>query len=1014
MENEAPSKLKTYQAMVLQILGLQPALVELDDEGLKTYGAELRKRAAAGATETELLPEAFALVRETSRRLIGMEHFPEQLLAGIALYFGSIVEMSNGEGRTLAATCPLCLNAVMGQRGHLVTVNDYLAKRDRAWMGPVYEFLGLSVGLLQNNSTPEERRAAYAADVTFGTYNEFGFDYLRDHMAGSDDGVFQKGSLDFAIVDEVDNIFIDEARTALIIAGPGGDSDMPYYEAAAFVKRLKGTVRSELPVGENETPAGSDYVYDEKHKTIEPADDLLARFAHAVRIPQDKLLKEQATYGKILRNAIRAQVFFKKDSEYIVKDTEVIIVDEFTGRPMNGRRYSEGLHQAIEAKEGLKVREESQTLATITIQNFFKMYHKLSGMTGTALTEADEFKEIYGLDVLEIPTHRPVGRRDLDDEIYQSERGKLGAILHEIQTRHEKGQPVLVGTRSVEKSEALSHELKKLGIKHQVLNAKYHEKEAETIAQAGRKGSVTIATNMAGRGVDILLGGHPVTLAHAKADPLKQPEQYAKLLEEYRESCAREHDEVVSLGGLFVLGTERHESRRIDNQLRGLAGRQGDPGESKFFLSAEDDIFRIFGGDRIQRIFEMMKVEESIPVNHPLLSKTIEMSQKKVESYNFNARKSLLAYDNVLNKQREVIYAERDKILAGVDLADEVHEFIKEQAQTIAQQVIQAYQADVTDIAKICYDLVLDAFCRPIEITLKELTYVVKHRNPEQQLTATIRDRAEAIYHEKYNRYGENVMHQIEHYFFLHTMDSAWKDHLLQMGDLKAGIGLRAYGQQDPVVAYEKEGEHLFNSLMEQIKHDVMRGLLTFELQPGPPAKEDVKGQTPAAVPEPTPEPDPGDAQGWYDKGNSLLSLGRFEDAVHCYDKTLELDPRDAHAWYNRGYGLRNLGGYEEAIHSFDKALELDARYTKAWHSKSDSLQSLGHHEEAIRCLNKVLELDSHNAAAWYSKGLAEEKLGHWQQAIRSYRQFLANTLQEQDAASIEYARKRLRELDGK
>jgi len=838
MFSPAARKLKTYDAMLPLILQLQPTLAELDDEGLRSYGAELRRRAAAGDTEAALLPEAFALVRETSRRLIGLEHFPEQLLGGIALYFGNIAEMKTGEGKTLVATCPLYLNAVMGHRGHLVTVNDYLAKRDRAWMGPIYEFLGMSVGLLQNDSTPEGRHAAYTADITYGTNNEFGFDYLRDHMAGSEDGMVQKGALDFGIVDEVDNIFIDEARTALIIAGPGGDSDMPYYEAAAFVKRLKGTARSEVAAGGNETPDGSDYIYEEKHKTIEPADDLLARFAHAAKISQEKLLKDQSTYDKILRNAIRAQVFFRKDSEYIIKDTEVIIVDEFTGRLMYGRRYSEGLHQAIEAKEGLKVREESQTLATITIQNFFKMYHKLAGMTGTALTEADEFKEIYGLDVLEIPTHRPVVRHDADDEVYRSEHGKLGAILREIQSCHEKGQPVLVGTRSVEKSEGLSHELKKLGIKHQVLNAKYHEREAEIIAQAGRKGSVTIATNMAGRGVDILLGGNPVALAHAKADPAKQPEQYAKLLAEYRESCAKEHDDVVSLGGLFILGTERHESRRIDNQLRGRSGRQGDPGESKFFLSAEDDILRIFGGDHIQRIFAMMKVEESMPVNHPLLSKTIEMSQKKVESYNFDARKNLLDYDNVLNKQREVIYAERDKVLAGVDLADEVHEFINEQAETTAQQIVQAQRADEADIGKIYNDLVLDAFGRPVAMTLEELMDLIERRDPEQQLSSAIRDHAEAIYREKYTRYGESIMHQIEHYIFLRTIDSAWKDHLLQMDDLKDGIGLRAYGQQDPVIAYQKEGYELFNELMDQIKHDVTRALFTFELQPAQPEKK--------------------------------------------------------------------------------------------------------------------------------------------------------------------------------
>src|SRR5450830_1727543 len=603
-----------------------------------------------------------------------------------------------------------------------------------------------------------------------------------------------------------------------------------------------------MPAGDNESPADCDDVYDEKHKTIDPAEDLLARFARAAKIPEDKLLKEQATYGKILRNAIRAQVFFRKDSEYIIKDAEVIIVDEFTGRLMYGRRYSEGLHQAIEAKEGLKVREESQTLATITIQNFFKMYHKLSGMTGTALTEADEFKEIYGLDVLEIPTHVEVKRYDTEDEVYASEPGKLDAILREIQARHEKEQPVLVGTRSVDKSELLSHELKKLGIKHQVLNAKYHEKEAEIIAQAGRKGSVTIATNMAGRGVDILLGGNPTALAHTaaiarvKADPKKQPEQYAeqyaKLLGEYNESWAKEHNDVVSLGGLFILGTERHESRRIDNQLRGRCGRQGDPGESKFFLSAQDDILRIFGGDSIERIFKFARVDDSMPVKDRALSWTIERAQKKVESYNFDARKSLLDYDNVLNKQREVIYAERDKVLAGVDLTDEVHEFINEQAQTTAQQVVQAQRADESDLGKVYNDLVLDAFGRPVAMTLEELTDLVEHRDAEQALTTTIQDRAEAIYREKYNRYGENVMHQIEHYFFLHTIDSAWRDHLLQMDDLKDGIGLRAYGQQDPVIAYQKEGYDLFNELMDQIKHDVTRALFTFELQPPQPEKK--------------------------------------------------------------------------------------------------------------------------------------------------------------------------------
>ena len=826
-------KFKSYQAAVPRILALQPSMSSLDDEGLKAYGARLRERAAQGAGEMDLLPEAFALVREVSRRLIGLEHFPEQLLGGVVLYYGNIAEMKTGEGKTLVATCPLYLSALMGHRGHLVTVNDYLAKRDRAWMGPIYEFLGMSVGLLQNDSAPDVRKAAYAADITYGTNNEFGFDYLRDHMAGTEDDMVQCGALDFAIVDEVDNIFIDEARTALIIAGPGGDSDLPYYEAATFVRRLTGAVREQTAAGADEQSlAGADYVYDEKHKTIEPADDLLARFAHAARIPQERLLKDQATYDKILRNAIRAQVFFRKDSEYIVKDSEVIIVDEFTGRLMYGRRYSEGLHQAIEAKEGLRVRQESQTLATITIQNFFKMYGKLSGMTGTALTEADEFKEIYGLDVIAIPTHRPVIRKDADDEVYRSESGKTGAILAEIQARHDKGQPVLVGTRSVEKSEKLSHELKKLGIKHQVLNAKYHEKEAEIIAQAGRKGTVTIATNMAGRGVDILLGGNPEGLARAKADPAVKPAEYQKLLAEFKETCAAEHDEVVSLGGLFILGTERHESRRIDNQLRGRSGRQGDPGESKFFLSAEDDILRIFGGDRIQHIFEMMKVDESTPVNHPLLSRAIEMSQKKVEALNFDARKSLLDYDNVLNKQREVIYAERDKVLAGADLTEEVHGFIAEQAQAAADQIVQAYRTDEAEIGQFYNDIVEDAFGRSMSMTMQELTDLLERRDAEAHLTRAIAQRAEAVYGAKYAQYGKDVMHQVEHYVFLRTIDVAWRNHLLEMDDLKDGIGLRAYGQEDPLIAYQKEGFELFSQLMDQIKHDVIRALFTFELQP--------------------------------------------------------------------------------------------------------------------------------------------------------------------------------------
>ncbi len=834
----AARKLKTYQAVVPRILQLQPTFAALDDEGLKRSAADLRRRAAAGESDVALLPEAFALVRETSKRLIGLEHFPEQLLGGVALYYGNIAEMKTGEGKTLVATCPLFLNAIMGHKGHLVTVNDYLAKRDRMWMGPIYEFLGMSVGLLQNETPPEQRKSVYDADIAYGTNNEFGFDYLRDHMAASPDGVVQRGALDYAIVDEVDNIFIDEARTALIIAGPSEESTTYYYEAARVAARLKGqlapTVKAGLAgIGEEqeELPDDVDYTFDEKFKNIALTEAGVRRVEKAFRIT-NLAAPENLDYMRHINQALRAKQFFHNDSEYIVKDGEVIIVDEFTGRLMYGRRYSDGLHQAIEAKEGLKVRQESQTLATITIQNFFKMYGKLAGMTGTATTEADELKEIYGLDVVVIPTHRPVIRKDDDDEVYRSEQGKVHAILAEIKQCHDKGQPVLVGTRSVEKSENLSHELKKLGIKHQVLNAKYHEKEAEIIAQAGRKGAVTIATNMAGRGVDILLGGNPEGLARAKADPGKQLEDYKKELTAYADVCGKEHDEVVALGGLFVLGTERHESRRIDNQLRGRSGRQGDPGESKFFLSAEDDVLRIFGGDRIKHIFEMMKVEEDVPVNHPLLTKTIEMAQKKVEAYNFDARRSLLDYDNVLNKQREVIYAERDKVLSGADLADELHSFVQERAGIIAREVIQAYHAGTEDLGKVYNDIILDSFGRPPSISVQKLEEYADERNGADQLASAIEEKAEGFYREKYGRYGDGVMHQVEHIVFLHTIDFAWKDQLLQMDALKEGMNLRAYGQEDPLMAYQKEAYELFDQLMEQIKHDIIRTLYTFEIQP--------------------------------------------------------------------------------------------------------------------------------------------------------------------------------------
>jgi len=778
-------------------------------------------------------------VREVSRRVIGLEHFEEQLVGGIALYHGNTAEMKTGEGKTLVATCPLYLNSVMGHKGHLVTVNDYLAKRDRTWMGPIYEFLGLSVGLLQNDSTPEQRRAAYAADITYGTNNEFGFDYLRDNMAPSLDDQVQKGALDYAIVDEVDNILIDEARTPLIIAGQSEDATTYYYEAARLAVRLKGvpTPKAELGGVEPELPDDVDYTYDEKFKNTTLTETGVHRVEKAFRIA-NLAAPENLDYMRHINQALQAKQFFHDGSEYMIKNGEIVIVDEFTGRLMPGRRYSGGLHEAIEAKDGLKVQQGTQTLAAITIQNFFKMYRKLAGMTGTAATEADELKEIYGLDVVVIPTHRPFIRIDHDDEVYGSEAGKLHAILKQIQGCHDKGQPVLVGTRSVEKSEALSKDLRKLGIRHEVLNAKYYEKEAEIIAQAGRKGAVTIATNMAGRGVDILLGGNPKGLAGTKADPAKQPEEYKKLLAEYEDICAKEHGEVIALGGLFILGTERHESRRIDNQLRGRCGRQGDPGESKFFLSAEDDILRIFGGDRIQRIFEMMKVEESMPVNHPLLSKTIEMSQKKVEGYNFDARRALVDNDNVLDTQRRVIYEERNSVLSGADLADQAKTFSNDLAEKIAPEIIRAYQEESEDAGRVYNDLVLETFGTPGSMTVEDIRRYAESRDAVTNLAAAIKTQVEGSYQAKRNRYGAGVMHQVEYAVFLHTIDIAWKDELLQLDGLKEGMNLRAMGQENPLITYQKEAYELFEQLMDQIKRDIIRTLLTFEIQPPQPEKK--------------------------------------------------------------------------------------------------------------------------------------------------------------------------------
>jgi preprotein translocase subunit SecA len=713
-----------------------------------------------------------------------MRHFDVQILGGIVLYNGNIAEMKTGEGKTLVATLPLYLNALKGKGGHLVTVNDYLAKRDSEWMGPVYKFLGLSVGLIQHDSSYEERRNAYNADVTYGTNNEFGFDYLRDHMAVSKEQIVQR-ELYYAIVDEVDSILIDEARTPLIISGPSEESTEMYYTAKKVADRLE---------------EGIDYEGDEKLKTVNLTQEGVKKVENILRI--DNLFDEKfVDVVKHINQAIKAKKYFNNEVDYIIKDGEVIIVDEFTGRLMFGRRYSDGLHQAIEAKEGLRVQSESQTLATITFQNYFRLYKKLAGMTGTALTEAKEFKEIYNLDVYVIPTNKPLIREDYADVVYKTEAAKFRAIVKKIKELYNKGEPVLVGTRSVEKSERLSSMLKKEGIPHNVLNAKYHEKEAMIIKDAGQFKMVTIATNMAGRGVDIKLGNG-----------------------------------VTELGGLFILGTERHEARRIDNQLRGRSGRQGDPGASQFYISLEDELMRIFGGDTIKNLLTTLNVDENEPIQHAILSRTIESAQKKVEAYNFSVRKNLLDYDNVLEKQREVVYAERDKIFKQDSIKEEILEMIAE----VASKVISEHFSENTEIdnenIKVLQSALSALFNRPISLDFDRIESLSRENILEEITNHSLK-----LYAEKEAEFGLELARQIEKYILLHSIDSNWKDHLYAMDDLKEGIGLRAYGQQDPLIAYQIEAHDLFDGMLERVKDDTVRTLFRVTINKEEKPREEVR-----------------------------------------------------------------------------------------------------------------------------------------------------------------------------
>ncbi len=816
-----PSKnereLKRMQPLVDAINALEPEMEAKSDAELAALTPAFRQRLEQGESLDDLLPEAFAAVREAGKRTIGQRHYDVQLIGGIVLHEGKIAEMKTGEGKTLAATLPVYLNALSGRGVHVVTVNDYLAKRDAAWMGTIYKFLGLTVGCIVHGLDDAERTQAYAADVTYGTNNEFGFDYLRDNMKFDLEELCQR-EFNFAIVDEVDSILIDEARTPLIISGPAEKSTQLYVQVDRMIPRLAKETH---------------YTIDEKSRTASLTDDGVARCEQMLKV--DNLYDPR--YMELVHHinqALKAHTLFKRDVDYIVQQGEVVIVDEFTGRLMPGRRYSEGLHQALEAKEHIKVKSENQTLATITFQNYFRMYDKLAGMTGTADTEAEEFHKIYELDVMVIPTHREMVRQDNPDSVYRTEAEKYQAAVEEIKELHAKGQPVLVGTVSVEKSEMLAAKLKRLGVPHTVLNAKHHAKEAEIVAQAGRKGAVTISTNMAGRGTDIVLGGNPEAMAVKDADPTEDPEGYAAALAKYSELCAGEREEVMAAGGLHILGTERHESRRIDNQLRGRSGRQGDPGSSRFYLSLEDDLLRLFGSDRIKGIMGKLGMEDGEPIEHNMISKAIENAQRKVEGRNFQIRKQLLEYDDVLNKQREVIYAQRRMAMTG----EGVHDSVLEMFEELAEEVVLTHADDSVPASEWDFKAIKDA-------VKNAFGFAPQLADPEQYdaegLAQEVGRQALELYGIKERNYGAETMRQLERWILLDRVDSLWKDHLLNMDHLKEGIGLRGYGQKDPLREYQREGFEMFAGMVERIKHETVGSLMRVQIA----SEEDMQAMAP-------------------------------------------------------------------------------------------------------------------------------------------------------------------------
>ena len=821
-------ELKRLAPAVDRINSLEQEMVKLSDDQLRNKTGEFKERLAKGEALDELLPEAFAVCREASKRVHNMRHFDVQLIGGMVLHSGKIAEMKTGEGKTLVATLPAYLNALTGRGVHVVTVNDYLARRDSEWMGRIYNFLGMSVGVIVHGVDDNERRAAYAADLTYGTNNEFGFDYLRDNMKFSLEDYVQR-PFHFAIVDEVDSILIDEARTPLIISGPTEDSTDKYYIIDRIIPSLK---KGEVIEEEANTLSGKrkrytgDFTVDEKSKSATLTEEGIQKVEKMMKIDNLYDPRNIETLHHV-QQALRAHALFKRDVDYVVKEGEVLIVDEFTGRLMPGRRWSDGLHQAIEAKEGVEIENENQTLATITFQNYFRMYEKLAGMTGTADTEAEEFHKIYKLDVVVIPTNKILLRPDFPDVIYKTEREKFNAVIDEIKELHAKGQPVLVGTISIEKSETLSTLLQRQGIPHNVLNAKQHEREAEIVAQAGRKAMVTIATNMAGRGTDILLGGNPEGLAKQwrKGNPEATEEEYEAVLEKFRGDHQAEHNEVVTLGGLHILGTERHESRRIDNQLRGRSGRQGDPGSSKFYLSLEDDLLRIFGSERVAMIMNKLGIEEGEAITHGLISRAIENAQKKVEAHNFEIRKHLIEYDDVMNKQREVIYTQRREILSGSDLREQFVEMMEE----TVEDLVEAYAIEKVPSNEWDWQGIADWVYKDFGFQLDFESDAVSSMTPEQ-LRELLLENVRKIFAEKTEAFGEGMMDHLIKVIMLQTIDAQWKDHLLSIDHLKEGIGLRGYGQKDPKQEYKKEAYKLFIDMVARIREEVVEKIFWVQI----------------------------------------------------------------------------------------------------------------------------------------------------------------------------------------